>query len=204
MTDEKSDDTVEESSVEGQSVEGQSTSGQSTGGQSTGGQSTGAQSTGGQSAGGQSAGQTAGGQNAGQSAGQSGGTAQANDSMTGSATGGTGLEPNVAAAIAYLFAPLTGALMLLLEGDDDDYVRFHSIQSIGFGVAVIAAYVLVGMVFGVLSAIPVIGDIFALLAIPVNGFIGLGTFAVWALLLFKSYQGERYGLPVLGSLAASN
>jgi len=233
MTYEESEDAVEESSVDGQSVEGQSTSGQSTGGQSSGGQSTGGQSTGGQSTGGQStggqssggqssgqtgggqsaggqptggqtAGQQTGGQSAGQSGGQAAGTAQPNDSMTGPAAGGTGLEPNMAAAIAYLFAPLTGVLMLLLEGDDDDFVRFHSIQSIGFGAAAIAVYVVVGIVFGVLSAIPIVGDIFAILVFPVNGLIGLAAFGVWVLLLLKAYQGERYGLPVLGPIAASN
>ncbi len=124
--------------------------------------------------------------------------------MTGPAAGGTDLEPNVAAAIAYVFAPLTGVLMLLIEGDEDDFVRFHSIQSIGFGATVIGAYFVVGIVMGVLTAIPFVGDFFALLAIPLNGMVGLAAFVGWALLILKAYQGERYGLPVLGPIAASN
>lgn len=195
----------------------QSSTGQ-TGGQSsgqTGGQSSGQRSgqTGGQSAGqtnGQSSGQT-GSQSPGQRSGQTvgrgtsaGASRQPSDSMTGPAAGGTDLEPNVAAAIAYVFAPLTGVLMLLVEGDEDDFVRFHSIQSIGYGAVVIGAYVAVGIVMGVLTAIPVVGDIFVLLTLPLNGIIGLMAFAGWALLVFKAYQGERYGLPVLGPIAASN
>ncbi|MFC7141440.1 hypothetical protein ACFQMA_16570 [Halosimplex aquaticum] len=201
-------------STGGQSTGGQSTGGQSAGGQSTGGQSAGGQSTGGQSTGGQSAGQTggqspgqrsgqAGQRTAGQNAGSAGRGAQPSDSMTGPAAGGTDLEPNVAAAIAYVFAPLTGVLMLLLEGDDD-FVRFHSIQSIGFGAAAIGAYVVVGIVMGVLTAIPFVGDLFLALTMPLNGAVGLIAFAGWVLLLLKAYQGERYGLPVLGPIAASN
>ncbi|WP_206425023.1 DUF4870 domain-containing protein [Halosimplex salinum] len=226
--------TVEGQSTGGQSVEGQSTGGQSadgqpaengstdeqsTDGQSTGGQSTGGQSTGGQSTedrsagqtGGQSTGQTGGqsagqpsGQTAGQSGGQSGQTVQRGDSMTGPAAGGTDLEPNVAAAIAYVVAPLTGVLMLLLEGDEDDFVRFHSIQSIGFGVAVIGVYIVIGMIVGVLTAIPFVGDFFALLVLPLNGFVGLAAFVGWALLILKAHQGERYALPIIGPIAASN
>ncbi|WP_415378972.1 DUF4870 domain-containing protein [Halosimplex sp. TS25] len=218
-----------QSSADGQSG-GQPSGGQSSGqasGQSTGqtgGQSAGqtgrqdAGQTSGQSAGqsggqagGQSPGQTGGqsaGQpdrrNTGQSAGSAGRGVQPSDSMTGPAAGGTDLEPNVAAAIAYVFAPLTGVLMLLIEGDEDDFVRFHSIQSIGFGAAVIGAYVAVGVVMGVLTAIPVVGDIFAILVFPLNGIVALIAFVGWALLILKAYQGERYGLPVLGPIAASN
>jgi len=199
-------------SSSGQSAGGQSSSGQSTGGQSADGQSAGGQSASGQSTGGQSAdgqsssGQSTGGQSGGRAGPAAGGSAGArsNGEMTGPAAGGTDLEPNVAAAIAYLFAPLTGVVMLLVEGDEDDFVRFHSIQSIGFGAVAIAAWTVVGIVMGILTAIPFVGDIFALLALPLNAVVGLGAFAVWLLLIFKAYQGERYGLPVLGPIAASN
>jgi uncharacterized membrane protein len=146
------------------------------------------------------------GESGGRAGGGAGGSAGAepSDELTGPAAGGTDLEPNVAAAIAYLFAPLTGVVMLLVEGDDDDFVRFHSLQSIGFGAVAIAAWVAVGIVMGVLTAIPFVGDFFALLALPLNGAVGLGLFAVWLLLLLKAYQGERYALPVIGPFAASN
>jgi uncharacterized membrane protein len=123
--------------------------------------------------------------------------------MTGPAAGGADLEPNVAAAVAYLFAPLTGIVVLLVEGDDD-FVRFHSLQSIGFGAVAIATWVAIGVVMGVLTVIPFVGDIFAFLVLPLNAVVGLGMFAVWLLLILKAYQGERYGLPVLGPIAASN
>jgi len=168
----------------GDSAEAGSTDGESVGGQSTGGQSVAGQST------------------DGQSARRSGGT-QPSSEMTGPAAGGTDLEPNVAAAIAYLFAPLTGIVVLLVEGDDD-FVRFHSLQSIGFGAVAIATWVAIGVVMGVLTVIPVVGDIFAFLVLPLNAVVGLGMFAVWLLLILKAYQGERYGLPVLGPIAASN
>ncbi|QPV61504.1 DUF4870 domain-containing protein [Halosimplex litoreum] len=169
----------------GEAIEGQSTSGQSTGGHSS-------VQTGGQ----------AGGQASGHSAGPA--ANEPNTEMTGPAAGGTDLEPNVAAAIAYLFAPLTGIVMLLLEGDEDDFVRFHSLQSIGFGAVAVATWVAIGVVMGILTVIPFVGDIFAVLVLPLNAVVGLGLFAVWLLLILRAYQGERYGLPVLGPIAASD
>ncbi|MFB6139663.1 MAG: DUF4870 domain-containing protein [Halosimplex sp.] len=123
--------------------------------------------------------------------------------MTGPAAGGTDLEPTVAAALAYVFAPLSGVVVLLLEGDDD-FVRFHSIQGIGFGATVVGVWVVLGVVMGVLTAIPFVGDLFAILALPLNGLVGLAAMGGWLLLILKAYQGERYGLPVLGPIAASN
>ncbi|WP_436907940.1 DUF4870 domain-containing protein [Halosimplex marinum] len=201
-----------EGSTEGTSAGGQFTSGQSTDGQSASGQSTGGQSAGGQSSG-QASGQTggqAGGQTGGQAGGQTGGQAggstgtQPSGEMTGPAAGGTGLEPNVAAAIAYLFAPLTGVVMLLVEGDEDDFVRFHSIQSIGFGAVLIGLYVAIGAFIGFVSVVPFVDVILVPLVSLLYPVVGLGAFAGWVLLIFKAYQGERYALPVLGSFAASN
>ena len=41
----------------------------------------------------------------------------------------TGLDPNVAAALAYLAGPFSGLLLLLVE-KHNAYVRFHAMQSI--------------------------------------------------------------------------
>jgi uncharacterized membrane protein len=39
----------------------------------------------------------------------------------------TGLEPNVAVAFADVFAPISGVSLFVLEGEEYDLVRFHSI-----------------------------------------------------------------------------
>jgi uncharacterized membrane protein len=123
-----------------------------------------------------------------------------------SSSGGTDLDPNIAGALAYLFAPLGGIAMYVLE--DDDFVQFHAVQGIAFGVLLFVAMIGTGVVWflgGILlGGQPVIGILWTLvsfLLFPVVGFIG---FALWAFLTYKAYQGERYGLPVIGGFAGSN
>ncbi|WP_256301951.1 DUF4870 domain-containing protein [Haloarchaeobius salinus] len=114
----------------------------------------------------------------------------------------SGLEPNVAGAVAYLFGFITGVAMLLIDGDNE-FVRFHAIQSIAFNVVVVAVYVVLSFVTLFLSFLPVVGDLFSFLFGLFYPVVGLVTFLVWAFLLYKAYEGERFELPVIGSIAAS-
>jgi uncharacterized membrane protein len=115
------------------------------------------------------------------------------------AAGGTstGLAPNVAGALSYLFAPITGIIFYVLE-KENAFVRFHAAQSIVFGVAMIVLSV-INMVLGmVLGAVPVIGW---LISILLSLAIGLGGFAAWLFLMFKAFGGTEYELPVAGAQA---
>jgi len=123
-----------------------------------------------------------------------------------SGSSGTGLDPNLAGALAYLFAPLGGIAMYVLE--DDDFVQFHAVQGIAFGVLLFLAWIGTTVVWflgsALLADLPAIGILWTLVSFlmyPVVGFIG---FALWAFLTYKAYQGERYGLPVIGGFAGSN
>lgn len=95
--------------------------------------------------------------------------------------------------------------MFLVESEDD-YVRFHSVQAIGFGVALIAAY---GAVFfvqilgsAILENIPLLGILWGLLTVLLWPIVWMVGFAGWAFLTYKAYQGEWYRLPVIGPFAA--
>ncbi len=116
---------------------------------------------------------------------------------------GTGLEPNVAAALAYAFGLISGVLVLLLEGEDD-FVRFHALQSIGFNVVLVGLYIGLGFASAFLAFIPVIGRFVALFLGLLYPLLALAGFAGWAFLLIKAYQGERFSLPVIGQFAANN
>ncbi|MFB6139664.1 MAG: DUF4870 domain-containing protein [Halosimplex sp.] len=129
--------------------------------------------------------------------------AEVSETATPSKTGGTGLDPNVAAALAYVFSPISGVVLYLLDGERDEFVRFHSLQSIGYGVAVVGAYVLLSVVIGVVTFLPVIGGAFGLLLGLLYPVVALAAFAGWAFLIYKAYEGERVSLPVIGSFAAS-
>ena len=101
----------------------------------------------------------------------------------------TGIQPNVAALLCYLVGFVTGIIFYLIE-KENKFVRFHAMQStITFGVL----FVLM-MVAGF---IPVIG----LAAAPILGVIEL---ILWIVLMVKSYQGEKFKLPVVGDIAEQN
>lgn len=121
---------------------------------------------------------------------------------TSPSTTASGLEPNVAGAVAYLFGALSGVAMLVVDGDDE-FVRFHAIQSIAFTVVVGAVYVVLGFVSAFLSFVPVVGDLLSVLFGLFYPVVGLVAFLVWALLLYRGYEGDRFELPVLGSIAAA-
>jgi uncharacterized membrane protein len=99
----------------------------------------------------------------------------------------SGLDPNVAAALAYAVGWVTGAAFLFLE-HENRFVRFHALQSV--------------IVFGALSiawmvalSIPVFGWIVAFFVIPP---VSAG---LWLGLMYKAYRGERFRIPGAGDMA---
>lgn len=123
------------------------------------------------------------------------GSPSSSSSSTGSST--TGLDPNVASALAYLAGPLSGVLVLLAERSNAD-VRFHAWQSIiGLGAlwaTVVLLYVLA----------------FAALFVSASGFrvllwlaalVFVGSIAVLVFCVLKAYAGQRWKLPLAGDYA---
>lgn len=109
----------------------------------------------------------------------------------------TGLDPAMAAALAYLVGPLSGALILLVERSSR-FVRFHALQSI-FG---LGGLWLIGFAFYVLA--------FLALFVSPTGFRVLLWMAgltwatwvvVWILCLVKAFGGEEWRLPIAGPRA---
>ena len=100
------------------------------------------------------------------------------------AKSGTGLPKNTAAALSYVLGPITGVVFLLLE--KDPYVRFHAMQStVTFGVLFVIQWV-----FGVTVIL------FALVPL-----ISVLSFVLWLVLIYKSWQGDEFELPVLGQIS---
>lgn len=99
----------------------------------------------------------------------------------------SGLDENVAGAVAYALGWITGAFFLLTE-PSNRFVRFHAWQSvIVFGGLSIAWFI--GM------SIPFVGWAVAFVLIPPLSAV------LWLLLMFKAYQGERYKVPFAGEMA---
>jgi uncharacterized membrane protein len=102
----------------------------------------------------------------------------------------TGLDANVAAALAYLLGFISGIVFLVIE-KDSKFVRFHAMQSaVVFGAIFVVWIVLVN--------IPFIGLIVGFLLIPI---VSIGSFILWLILMFKAYNWEKFKLPIAGDIA---
>ena len=95
------------------------------------------------------------------------------------------MPSHTAAALSYILGIITGILFWATK-KNDDYVRFHAIQSIGLSLLWFAGWV-------VLTILPVVGWIL----LP---FWGLLMFVFWLVSIVKAYQGERFELPVIGKM----
>ncbi len=94
----------------------------------------------------------------------------------------TGLKKETAAALSYVLGPITGVIFLIME--KDPFVRFHSMQSIVFSVAVL-----------IINTLLTVTVVLALL-LPV---LFLLEFALWLMLIYKASQGVEWELPILGT-----
>ena len=98
----------------------------------------------------------------------------------------TGLKPNVAGLLCYLFAWVSGLILYLVE-TKSQFVRFHAAQSV--------------IVFGAISILSIVLTLIPFLGWAVNGLLGLLSLVLWIILMVKAYQGEKYKFPVAGDLA---
>ena len=124
-------------------------------------------------------------------------------SNTGTEETSTNMDPKLAALLAYLFGWVGGLIFYIIESKNK-YIRFHALQSILFNVSVSIAFILLGVVFGILGAIPGVGVVFALLGGLIYFGLAIGSLVVWIILMVKAYQGEKWLLPVIGDIAEKN
>jgi uncharacterized membrane protein len=107
-------------------------------------------------------------------------------------------QANIIAALTYLLGFVTGLIFLYLEPyNQDEFIRFHARQSIGFSVAWFA----IGIVFSVFIAVLPhgLGSLLNFLLTLID--IALAVF--WVFLMYKAYNGERYRIPELADIVDS-
>lgn len=112
-------------------------------------------------------------------------------------SGGTGLQPNVAAVLAYLFGWLGGLIFFLIE-KDNKFVRFAAMQSILLNVAGVAIYFVLMFVSVALGTVT--GG-FGVLSIFLMPLVWIGYLIIWIMLMVKAYNNEEWELPVIGGIA---
>ncbi len=131
-----------------------------------------------------------------------------------SQTGGTGLDPKVAAALSYIW--VIGLIFFFIE-KENKFVRFHAMQSILFGIANSAIMLVLAIVATILTVVFTIGAAAASAAGSggLGAIVGLFVWLIWLLfwvlaMLFlvglilaavKAYQGQKFKLPIIGNMA---
>ncbi|ADB57415.1 DUF4870 domain-containing protein [Archaeoglobus profundus] len=98
-----------------------------------------------------------------------------------------GLPANVEGVLAYLFGPLGGIVLLLIERNH--FVRFHAMQST---VTFISLWILAG----ISRFVPFVGWI-------LTGLVNIVAVAFWIGGIYKAYCREYYKFPFFGDLAES-
>jgi uncharacterized membrane protein len=96
----------------------------------------------------------------------------------------TGLKKNTAGALSYVLGPITGVIFLVLE--KDPFVRFHAMQSIVVFVFLFVLQWVLGLTIILLVLVPLVGIV---------------SFILWLLLIYKAWMGEEWEVPGLGKLA---
>jgi len=110
-----------------------------------------------------------------------------------------GMTENMASALCYALGLITGIIFLVLpDYNKNRNIKFHAFQSIFMHLGIIACYFVLGIVGFMLRGIPLIGALFSFL---LWSLLGLGAFLLWLFMLFKTYNGEKIVLPVIGDLA---
>ena len=106
-----------------------------------------------------------------------------------------GMSNNAAGAIAY-FTFIPAIIFLLVPPyNANPYVRFHAWQSLMLNVSVVLISIL-------LSFVLVIFLIFdAELLVVFKNLVWLGWFVLWLMCVLKAMNGQRFRIPVLGSVA---
>jgi len=110
-----------------------------------------------------------------------------------------GISINGASALCYLFGFITGIIFLVLAPySQDNRVRFHAFQSIFLNVAVIVVHIAVTIVTIMFHAV---SFSLGLMVGALHLLVSLLFLLIWLFMMWKSYQGEKVVLPIIGPLA---
>jgi uncharacterized membrane protein len=96
---------------------------------------------------------------------------------------GLGLKKETSGALAYVLGPITGVVFLVL--DKDPFVRFHAMQSIVVFVGLFAIQWMLGLTIILAILVPLVGIV---------------SFILWLMLIYKAWQGEEWEVPFVGKL----
>ncbi|MHB8147839.1 MAG: DUF4870 domain-containing protein [Vulcanimicrobiaceae bacterium] len=103
-----------------------------------------------------------------------------------------GLDPNVAAGLAYLLGPI-GGIVMLAGGGTNRFVKWAAAQSITLWATSIVLRIALGIVGMILHFL-------ALIVFPAIMLIGLLMFVAWLWTSITAFQGKEVRLPVIADI----
>jgi uncharacterized membrane protein len=109
----------------------------------------------------------------------------------------TGLADNVAGALAYVLTPFTAIFFLVME-KESRFVRFHAMQSLLVGVALIIVNFALNVLDAILLRIPILGW---LVSVGLGLAVLLASLVLWLALMYAAYRGQEWELPWIGAEA---
>jgi uncharacterized membrane protein len=110
-----------------------------------------------------------------------------------------GMTDNLAGALCYLVGFITGILFLVLAPyNQNRTIRFHAFQSIFLNIAWVVLWIVITIVLIPFRYIPFLGIFISLV---LESVLGLGGLILWLYLMFKTYNGEKVVLPIVGPMA---
>lgn len=102
-----------------------------------------------------------------------------------------GLQPNVAAGLAYLFG-IIGGIVMLVGGGTNTFVKWAAAQSITlWGVYIVLEFALVFLT----GVVHILGLILPL--------VGLLWFVLWLWTMITAFQGKEVRVPVIADLTTN-
>jgi len=123
---------------------------------------------------------------------------------------GIGLEPNIAAALSYIW--IVGLIFFLIE-KENRFIRFHALQSVMYGVlwiAVVIVLVVVNVIVMIVAGVAagaagdagsVVALVVWLIAMLIWLVVPLAYVGTLILAAVKAYQGKTFKLPIIGNMA---
>ena len=110
-----------------------------------------------------------------------------------------GMSDNAAGALCYLLGLITGIVFLVLAPyNQNRNIRFNAFQSIFLHIAFIILWIVLTILSTALFTVPVVG---ALISILLHMVVWLGGLILWLFMMFKTYNGQKIVLPIIGPMA---
>ena len=119
------------------------------------------------------------------------------EETTSSAT--SGLEPNIAGLLSYLFGWISGLIFLLI--DKRSFVRFHAAQAIGLTLGAVVVFIVFGVIAFVLTIVTtMLGFPIGILTFFLYPLIMFGIFGIHIFCMYKAFKNEKFKVPVIGNI----